>query len=148
MVQEIIENIRSVHNIEIARIFSNKKFLIVEGDSDDTKLLGIFHDKLFDKSHDPIDTIPKTYVEGWGGWQRVIGSNKVFKDTKLKINTYCFLDSDYHLNEEKKLRYKEAKKHLINLHIWKKKEIENYLLSPTIIQDTLKKEEVGDVPSI
>ncbi len=37
MVQQIIENIGSVHNLEIARIFSHKKFLIVEGDFDDTK---------------------------------------------------------------------------------------------------------------
>lgn len=133
MVQQIIENIGSVHNLEIVRIFSHKKFLIVEGDSDDTKLLGIFHDTLFKNSNEPIDTIPKTFVEGWGGWQRVIGSNKVFKDTNLNIKTYCILDSDYHINEDKNKRYDEAFKHEINLHIWERKEIENYLLIPSLI---------------
>ena len=141
MVQEIIENIGSVHNLEIARIFMNKKFLIVEGDSDDTKILGILHDILFPNSHEPIDTIPKTFVEGWGGWQRVIGSNKVFRDTKLQIMTYCFLDSDYHLEEEKENRYKEAEENSINLHIWKKKEIENYVISANIIHRTILKED-------
>lgn len=140
MVQEIIENIGSVHNLEIARIFSNRKFLIVEGDNDDTKLLGIFNDLLFDKTKESIETIPKTYIEGWGGWQRVIGSNKVFRDTNLKISTYCFLDSDYHTEEEKKTRYLEAKKNQINLHIWKRKEIENYVISSEIVHRTILKE--------
>lgn len=63
MVQEIIDGIGSVHNLEIARIFSSKKFLIVEGDSDDTKILGIIFDRLFEDSHEPIDTIPKTFVK-------------------------------------------------------------------------------------
>ncbi|WP_298496163.1 AAA family ATPase [uncultured Algibacter sp.] len=140
VVQQIIENIGSVHNLEIARMFSHKKFLIVEGNHDDTKILGILRDTLFDNANDPIDTIPKTFVEGWGGWQRVIGSNKVFKDSKISINTYCILDSDYHIDEDKLIRYKEAQKHSINLHIWKKKEIENYLLLPSAILRTIKNE--------
>ncbi len=140
MVQQIIENIGSVHNLEIARMFSHKKFLIVEGDNDDTKILGILHDKLFDNSNEPIETIPKTYVEGWGGWQRVIGSNKVFKDTNLNIKTYCILDSDYHVAEDKNQRYIEAEKHGINLHIWERKEIENYVLKPAAILRTILKD--------
>jgi len=140
IVQQIIENIGSVHNLEIVRLFSHKKFLIVEGNYDDTKLLGIIHDKLFPTSNEPIETIPKTFVEGWVGWQRVIGSNKVFKDTKINIKTYCILDSDYHLEEDKKARYKEAEKHAINLHIWKKKEIENYLIKSPLIQRVIQKE--------
>jgi hypothetical protein len=121
-------------------MFSHKKFLIVEGDNDDTKLLGIFHDKLFDNSNEPIDTIPKTFIEGWGGWQRVIGSNKVFKDTNLNIKTYCILDSDYHVKEDKELRYKEATKHGINLHIWERKEIENYILDSNAIYRVIKQD--------
>ncbi len=39
IVQKIVDEIGSVHNIEIARIFSYKKLLIVEGDRDDVKLL-------------------------------------------------------------------------------------------------------------
>ncbi|RIV33088.1 ATP-dependent endonuclease [Flagellimonas lutimaris] len=146
VVQQIIENIGSVHNLEIARMFSHKKFLIVEGDNDDTKILGILRDVLYENTNDPIDTIPKTFVEGWGGWQRVIGSNKVFKDSKIDIKTYCILDSDYHVDEDKIKRYQEAQKHDINLHIWQRKEIENYLLIPDailrIIQDNDKKTQI------
>lgn len=140
MVQQIIEGIGSVHNIELVRIFSHKKFLIVEGDYDDTKILGILHDTLFKNSAEPIDTIPKTFIEGWGGWQRVIGSNKVFKDTQLEIKTYCILDSDYHLQIDVEDRYREARDHSINLIIWEKKEIENYLIIPDAIVRLIMKE--------
>lgn len=143
MVQQIIEGIGSVHNIEIVRIFSHKKFLIVEGDYSDTKILGILHDTLFDNSTEPIDTIPKTFVGGWGGWQRVIGSNKVFKDTKLDIKTYCILDSDYHLQDDINERYEEAEINMINLHIWDKKEIENYLIVPAAISRIINNEKTG-----
>lgn len=81
----------------------------------------------------------------------------MFKDTKLQIKTYCILDSDYHLEEEKLKRYKEAKLNSINLHIWRKKEIENYLISAKVIHRIIliknpslkvKKSEIEDLINI
>jgi hypothetical protein len=46
---------------------------------------------------------------------------------------YCVLDKDYHTAEEIHERYKSATDHRINLHVWSKKEIENYVLLPTTI---------------
>jgi AAA15 family ATPase/GTPase len=138
IVQKVIDEIGSVHNIEIARLFSYSKFLIVEGEKDDVKMLSIFQSKIFPNSFESFDILPKIFVEGWGGWQRVIGSNKVFKDNKTTIITYCIFDSDYHTEEEKNKRLKDAKLNEINLHIWHKKEIENYLLLPSAICRILK----------
>ncbi len=139
IVQKIVDEIGSVHNIEIARIFSYKKLLIVEGDKDDVKMLTIFQNAVFPESFEPFDSLPKTFVEGWGAWQRVIGATKVFADINAKITTYCILDSDYHLDSEKNERISEAKRFSLNLHIWKKKEIENYLLVPTALLRHIKK---------
>lgn len=133
IVQKIIEDIGSVHNIEIVRLFSSKKFLIVEGDKDDIKMLGIFQSIMYPQTNEPFDIVPKTYVDGWGGWQRVIGSSNVLNNNSLNINTYCIFDSDYHTLTQKEERYEEAKKHGINLHIWEMKEIENYTLIPNVI---------------
>lgn len=138
IVQKIVNDIGSVHNIEIARLFSYSKFLIVEGEKDDVKLLTIFQSKIFPNSFEQFDILPKIYVEGWGGWQRVIGSNKVFKENKTSIITYCIFDSDYHTEEEKVKRLKDAEANEINLHIWCKKEIENYLLIPNAIARHVK----------
>jgi hypothetical protein len=133
IVQKIIDEIGSVHNLEIARLFSHKKFLIVEGDNDDIKILSIFQGLLFKDTLEPFDILPKTFVEGWGGWQRVIGSNRVFTDNKTEIQTYCIFDSDYHTKFEIEERLKEASNIGLNLHIWSKKEIENYLINPKVI---------------
>ncbi len=47
-----------------------------------------------------------------------------------EIRIYCILDSDYHTLAEIQFRLEEARKHQVELHIWQKKEIENYLLIP------------------
>lgn len=133
IVQKIIDEIGSIHNLEIARLFSHKKFLIVEGDTDDIKILSILQGKILSNTFEPFDILPKTFVEGWGGWQRVVGSNKVFSDNSSEIQTYCIFDSDYHTKEEINERLDEAKRIGLNLHIWSKKEIENYLVVPIVI---------------
>ncbi|HEY0667758.1 MAG TPA: AAA family ATPase [Sphingobacteriaceae bacterium] len=133
IVQKIVDEIGSVHNIEIARMFSYNKFLIVEGEKDDVKLLSIFQTKIYPDTFEQFDILPKTFVNGWGGWQRVIGSQKVFSDNQTSITTYCIFDSDYHTTIEKEQRLTEAKIQGINLHIWNKKEIENYLLCPAAV---------------
>ena len=148
IVQGIIDNIGSVHNLEIARLFSNKKFFIVEGDSEDVKLLGIFQNIIYPTSDEPFDIIPKTYVEGWSGWQRVIGTFNVLKNPNLDITVYCIFDSDYHLEQEKDERLSEAYRLNLNLHIWSKKEIENYLLNENVIARFISnKRRKGDVLS-
>jgi energy-coupling factor transporter ATP-binding protein EcfA2 len=139
VVQEIINKIGSVHNIEIARLFSQNKFLIVEGDTDDVKILSILQSKAIENTLDSFETLPKTFIEGWGGWQRVIGSNKVFKDNQSAIKVYCIMDSDYHTKAEIHDRYKEATKAGLNLQIWKRKEIENYLIVPASIFRLIQK---------
>jgi hypothetical protein len=50
------------------------------------------------------------------------------------LQVYCLFDSDYHTPGEIQARYKQAHSRGVELHIWKKKEIENYLLVPGVIQ--------------
>ena len=74
-------------------------------------------------------------------------------DDNVKI--YCIFDSDYHTEEEIKTRKEEATKIGVNIHIWERKEIENYLIVPTTILRILKTESkktahltVGDIEVI
>ena len=68
---------------------------------------------------------------------------------KEKLIIYCILDSDYHSKIEIKEKYEEAKLKGIDLHIWQKKEIENYFIIPEAIQRIIIKRSNGEFsPSV
>ncbi|MEZ4771956.1 MAG: ATP-binding protein [Bacteroidia bacterium] len=138
-IQKVIYNdIGSIHNLELARLWSAKKMLMVEGD--DINLLKKFQNKLFPKSEEPLDNIPNMDIGGWGGWPYAIGSKMVLKNAADEtIKVFCIFDSDYHIKPDIENRYEEAGKKGIEIHIWEKKEIENYFLVPSVILRALRK---------
>jgi energy-coupling factor transporter ATP-binding protein EcfA2 len=132
-VQHVIHRIGSAHNIHLARLWSSRKFLMVEGK--DIGLLKRIQRTLFPESTSPFDAIPNTAIGGWSGWKYVIGSKLFMKNAGGdEIITYCILDSDYYTREQIDARLAEAHEHNIELHIWSGKEIENYLIVPTAIE--------------
>jgi AAA15 family ATPase/GTPase len=136
-VQSLVNRLGSIQNIGLARLWSSKKLLLVEGK--DIAILKRLQDTLFSNQSDPFDIIPRSSIGGWSGWQYVIGADFVLKNgLKQNINVYCILDSDYHSESEIEERIKEAKSLGIILHIWERKEIENYLFSPTAIFRIIK----------
>lgn len=137
-VQSLIDNVGSVHNIHLARLWHARRFILVEGK--DLKLLKQLQNILFPTSEIPIDIIPNMPIGGWGGWNYAVGSSMTLKNSLGEsIVAYCILDSDYHTQEEIKHRKKEAKTRGVELHIWSQKEIENYLLIPSAIQRLIAK---------
>ncbi|MBN8567359.1 MAG: AAA family ATPase [Flavobacteriales bacterium] len=127
-VQSLINGIGSMQNIGLARLWSARKLLLVEGK--DVDILKRIQETIYMGNCEPFDLIPRSSLGGWSGWQNVKGADLVLKNgLKQNVNVFCILDSDYHDDIEKEARINEAKKIGVNLHIWKKKEIENYLLS-------------------
>lgn len=136
-VQKIINNMGSINNLQLTKLWSSKKLLSVEGN--DIKYIKQIQNKIFADSNDPFDTIPNMEIGGWGGWNYVIGSKMLLKNAgDENIVSYCILDSDYHLEEEIEQRYIEAKQKGVQLHIWNKKEIENYFIIPDAIFRLIK----------
>jgi energy-coupling factor transporter ATP-binding protein EcfA2 len=132
-VQGIIEHMGGVHNIHLARLWNHRKVIFVEGD-DDLALLKIFQDTAYPTSEEPFDILPHFDVGGWGGWNLVVGSSMTFQGSGgEKIRKYCVMDRDYHTEEEIGERKRSALEHGVDLHIWAKKEIENYTVSPEVI---------------
>jgi len=141
-VQKIMEFVGSIHNVHFARLWSSKRFLLVEGE--DIRFLKRLHRTLFPFSISSLEAIPNISIGGWNGWSWAIGSSMAMKNAfGESLTTYCILDSDYHLDEEIKERYRQAKDRGIQLHVWKRKELENYLIHPAavarIINDKNKK---------
>jgi hypothetical protein len=135
-VQLLIDQIGGIHNVHLARLWSARKFLLLEGK--DIALLKHFHAALYPDAELPIDSIPSLPIGGWGGWTYAVASSMTLQNAVGdNIKTYCIFDSDYHLEEEIKNRYNDAKQRGVCLHIWKRKEIENYLLHPRAIRRVL-----------
>lgn len=137
-VQRLIEEVGGIMNLSITRLWHSKKVLFLEGD--DIKFLKQFQNTIFPKSSEPIDTLPKLSIDGWGGWNYAIGSTLILTNSfGQNIIPYCIFDSDYHTPNQIKQRKSEANAKNIQLHIWRKKEIENYLLCPAAIERILNR---------
>lgn len=137
-VQSIIHNIGSIQNIELARLWNAKKFLIVEGK--DISILKRFQNTLFPYSSEPFDSIPSMPCGGWGGWNYVVGSQMLLRNAgDTRISVYSIFDSDYHSETEINKRRNDAESHKINLKVWNKKEIENYLIADPAIYRIIRR---------
>ena len=131
-VQRLIDHVGSVHNIQLAKLWHARKCLFIEGD--DLKILSEFQQTLVPDAPEPVTSLPNISIGGWGGWQHVIGSALLLQNTGGEaITSYCLLDSDYWTDEDIAERYAQATRSGVQLHIWRHKEIENYLLVPAAI---------------
>jgi energy-coupling factor transporter ATP-binding protein EcfA2 len=131
-VQAAIERFGSVHNLHLTRLLGANRMILVEGK--DLKLIKEFQDTMFPQTSVPFQSLPNMSIGGWGGWKLAVGTSMGFHNALgQNIRTYCLLDSDYHDEAEIYARYQEAEHRNVQLHVWRRKEIENYLLVPSAI---------------
>lgn len=131
-VQKLIEHIGSVHNIHLAKLWHSRRCILVEGK--DVKLLSELHNVMFPESIEGFSAYPNMSIGGWGGWNYAVGSSMLLKNAGgQSIVVCCILDSDYHTEAEIEKRKQEAEAAGVRLRIWKRKEIENYILVPSAI---------------
>jgi len=131
--QQLVDGMGSAFNLDLARLFISKRFIVLEGPDTDRMILSKFQAVLYPHGLHAIGSFPKTYVEGWGGWQKAIAIASVFNHNQVHIKCYCIFDSDYHTPNDIAERKQDARTRHINLHIWKKKEIENYVIEPEVL---------------
>jgi predicted ATPase len=135
-VQALINGLGAPHNIQLARMGSARKVIFVEGD--DFDIIKGFHNILEPSSSESPQVIPNMSIGGWSGWPRVLGARDMMRNIgDESIKFYCVLDRDYHTEDEINEKLHQAEAFGIELHIWKRKEIENYLLSPAAIARAL-----------
>lgn len=137
-VQTILDNVGSIHNLSLMRIGISRKILFVEGQ--DVQFLKNFQNIFMPRTELPIDIIPHSSTGGWTGWPAIKTIAEFFnKNTESSIKIFCIFDHDYHTDEEIEQRKVEAEKLKISIHIWDKKEIENYLIVPSVITRLIEK---------
>lgn len=131
-VQKIVDDIGAINNLSLSRIGNYRKCIFVEGD--DLKILAKIADKInADKSKSLLD-LPHVPLGGFNNLKEAFGTSKLFyEETNGIIQCYCILDRDYFPEEQIKKKYEQAYMNSLYLHIWERKELENYLLEPHIL---------------
>jgi len=138
-IQRTLEQIGTIHNLQLTRLWKARRMLLLEGK--ELRYLKAIQDTVFPQSQSPVDAIPNFPIGGWSGWPYAIGSNMALKNAAGEgIRIYCILDSDFHTSEEKEQRLTEAHDRGISLHIWRMKEIENYVVVPSAIHRLIQRD--------
>ena len=131
-VQSIVDEVGAVNNLSLMRIGSARKCIFVEGK--DLKILSKIAEVIYGKDIESLEILPHVSLGGFNNLREAFGAAKLFKEeTNGTIRCMCILDRDYFSEETIAEKYKEAEKSFLELHIWKRKEIENYLLEPRVL---------------
>lgn len=137
-VQAVLTSVGSAHNIHLTRLWSARRFILIEGD--DLKILRHLSDTLSPEAETSLETIPNMSIGGWGGWNWAVGSLLALRNSAGEdLIVYCLLDSDYFSDAALEERYKEAESRGLQLHIWEYKELENYLIVAPAIARLISK---------
>lgn len=131
-VQQIIDNIGGMQNLSLIRIGLKKKCLFVEGK--DMKILSKVFDKLYPEEENEIGTLPCLSLGGFMRLPEAFGAaNLFYKETQNSVKCMAILDRDYYPETLLADIYDKAKENHLDLHIWGKKEIENYFIVPPML---------------
>ncbi len=126
-IQKVVDYLGSVQNMHLTRLLRNKKILFLEG-KDFLIIKKIAYKLGFqDLSNElGITIVP---IGGFSNWPIVQHAELLFT-TILEEDIECtiILDRDYRCDEEIKELIDRIQKYVNFIHVWNRKEIENYLL--------------------
>ena len=132
VVQNIIDDMGEVNNLSLVRLGNAKKCVFVEGK--DLKILSKIAEVLFGSESESLETLPNVSLGGFHNLREAYGTAKLFeKETNGMIKCICILDSDYFPRDLILKEYENAENNKLHIHIWERKEIENYLIEPTVL---------------
>ena len=127
-VQKIIDAIGGVQNLSLINLGRQRRCLFVEGK--DLSYLNKFSECLYGKQLE----IPTFSLGGFNNIPQVYGvASLFFNETADQIKCYALADRDFRDFEVVNKLYCYAKEKHLYLHVWERKEIENYLIIPEII---------------
>lgn len=126
-------------NIDLARLYISKNFLIWDSDENSRNILSAFQSILYPEDLHPLTTLPKAFINGWEEWDNVISLSELISESKMPFDIYCIFDSGFHTNKEVRQLKEQAKSKGIELHIWSQNEIENFVINTEVIYRYISK---------
>jgi len=130
--QAVLQKLGSVHNLGFARLGSYGRILFVEGDD-------IVHLKRLQNIVDPgalvpIDLLPCMSLGGWSGIPTAVGVGLMLKELRVaQVKGIVIVDRDYRTDAKISEQQAHVEGAGLHLHVWKRKEIENYFVIPSAI---------------
>lgn len=131
-VQDIVDDIGSAYNLSLTKLNSANKCIFVEGE--DIKILQQFYNILYPNNINILDTIPSLPLGGFKRINEAFGAAKLFyESTKGYYKCFAILDRDYYIDCQIDEQKKKALDNHLLLHIWSRKELENYIIVPEVL---------------
>jgi hypothetical protein len=138
-VQAALDAIGSIQNITLTQLARYRKMIYVE-DIDDYRILLRFARKLGKQALSAGTELTPVKSGGFSSWKQVSSlAEGIKKALGRPIHVGAIYDHDYYCDEEVEKILKELTKHLDFAHIHKRKEIENYLLVPEVLERAIEK---------
>lgn len=138
-VQKALDSVGSIQNVTLTHLARTGRLLFVEGDYD-YKVLRRFARQLGLTELASGNDITAFESGGFSAWDRIKSFAWGFKSTiKKSLHIGAVFDRDYWPYEEIKEIQGDLDKHLELSHIHARKELENYLLVPEILDKALRK---------
>lgn len=134
---ELSGGLGSIFNLGIVRALKADLVLFVEGQ--DTSILRSIARTIGATNIGQENRVAVSSLNGIGNRRRLAGF-KWLTDELLRgaMEGYVILDRDYMSDQTRRELEKELRTSGLHVHVWKLKEIENYLVSPTAIARLLK----------
>lgn len=138
-VQAALQAVGSIQNITLTQLARNRRLLFVEGDAD-FRLIRRFAKKLsFSELAAGADLTPIA-SGGFSSWERIRALAFGFESAMgVSLHVGAVFDRDYWCDEELAQIQAELGAHLEVAHIHLRKEIENYLLIPAVLERALER---------
>ncbi len=138
-VQAALDSIGSIQNITLTQLARYRKIIYAE-DTNDFRMILRFARQLGMQELSSGTELTPVKSGGFSSWKQVLSLAKGIKGalgTPLHIG--AIYDRDYNCSEELESIFTELNLHLDFAHIHDRKEIENYLLAPDVLERTLDK---------
>lgn len=128
----LLDSIGSGFNIRVAKTLRDPVALFVEGR--DMSILGLIAETVGARSLSIEKGVTVVPLGGFENWRRLEGFNWIAEHLLGEtVNGYVILDRDYHSQEMVNDVTGKLNATGLKAHVWKRKELESYLLNPDAI---------------
>lgn len=132
-VQDALKRVGSIHNITLVQLARTRRVIYVE-DNDDFAILKHFARRLGLRNIASGTRATPISSGGFGSWKEIMGvAKRIEQATGSQFNIAAVYDRDYYPEEEIADMLKQLNKHLTVGEALQRKEIENYLLVPSVL---------------